>query len=226
MTDLETLPANTGKKRDTRTPPKVKAERNDAGVIVARIETNDFSSMGSADNDFASRLSTQLAGACWATSDDPKEFADNVNPLLAAMHGIQPRDEVEGMLAAQMVAAHTAAMKMMQLLNCAEQLIQADSYASRANKFMRTYVAQMDALKRYRAVAQQTVRVERVYVNEGGQAIVGNVNQGGPGAAQKSEGQPYEITHAPGETLPSQDAAENVVPIASDAERPMPATRG
>ncbi|WP_216825867.1 hypothetical protein [Sulfitobacter sp. SK012] len=43
----------------------------------------------------------------------------------------------------------------------------------------RTYLAQMDALKKYRAKAQQTVRVERVSVHEGGQAIVGDVNHGG-----------------------------------------------
>ena len=37
----------------------------------------------------------------------------------------------------------------------------------------------MDALKRYRTKAQQTVRVERVNVNEGGQAVVGDVTHGG-----------------------------------------------
>jgi hypothetical protein len=34
----------------------------------------------------------------------------------------------------------------------------------------------MDQLKKYRAKAQQVVRVERVEVNEGGQAIVGDVS--------------------------------------------------
>jgi hypothetical protein len=43
----------------------------------------------------------------------------------------------------------------------------------------RTYLAQMDTLKKYRAKAQQTVRVESVTVNEGGQAIVGDVTHGG-----------------------------------------------
>ena len=37
----------------------------------------------------------------------------------------------------------------------------------------------MDALKKYRAKAQQTVRVERVNVESGGQAIVGDVSTGG-----------------------------------------------
>ena len=37
----------------------------------------------------------------------------------------------------------------------------------------------MDALKKYRAKAQQTVRVERVNVESGGQAVVGDVSTGG-----------------------------------------------
>ena len=41
------------------------------------------------------------------------------------------------------------------------------------------YAGQMEALKKYRAKAQQTVRVERVTVEDGGQAIVGNVTHGG-----------------------------------------------
>ncbi len=46
-------------------------------------------------------------------------------------------------------------------------------------KLTRTFTVQMDALKRHRAKAQQTVRVERVNVNEGGQAVVGDVTHGG-----------------------------------------------
>jgi hypothetical protein len=46
-------------------------------------------------------------------------------------------------------------------------------------RLSRTYLAQMDAIKKYRAKAQQTVRVERVTVHEGGQAIVGDVTHGG-----------------------------------------------
>ena len=44
----------------------------------------------------------------------------------------------------------------------------------------------MEALKRRRAKAQQTVRVERVTVEDGGQAIVGDVTHGG-GLNMKSD---------------------------------------
>jgi hypothetical protein len=52
-----------------------------------------------------------------------------------------------------------------------------EAYERSVTRLSRTYLAQMDALKKYRAKAQQTVRVERVNVQEGGQAIVGNVER-------------------------------------------------
>ena len=43
------------------------------------------------------------------------------------------------------------------------------------------YAMQMETLKRYRTGGQQKVIVEHVTVNQGGQAIVGAVSQGGRG---------------------------------------------
>ncbi len=45
---------------------------------------------------------------------------------------------------------------------------------------------QIEALKRYRTGGRQTVTVEHVTVNAGGQAIVGNVETGGRGTSKKS----------------------------------------
>ena len=42
-----------------------------------------------------------------------------------------------------------------------------------------------EALKKYRTGGQQKMVVEHVHVNEGGQAIVGTVNQGGGGNNKK-----------------------------------------
>jgi hypothetical protein len=42
---------------------------------------------------------------------------------------------------------------------------------------LRTFAVQMEALQKYRTGGQQKTIVENVNVNEGGQAIVGTVNQ-------------------------------------------------
>jgi hypothetical protein len=40
---------------------------------------------------------------------------------------------------------------------------------------MKTYTMQMEVFRRLRTGGQQTVRVEHVHVNDGGQAAIGNV---------------------------------------------------
>jgi hypothetical protein len=55
------------------------------------------------------------------------------------------------------------------------------------NKLARTFAVQVETLKRYRSGGEQTVRVEHVNVNAGGQAIVGNVSSSGVGGKEKPE---------------------------------------
>ncbi len=59
------------------------------------------------------------------------------------------------------------------------------------NKLARTFAAQLEALKKYRSTGEQSIRVQHVTVNEGGQAIVGNVRTGG-GGTHETGGQPHE----------------------------------
>ena len=48
-----------------------------------------------------------------------------------------------------------------------------------ATKMLRTFISQVETLKRYRGGGEQKMIVEHVHVNEGGQAVVGTVNTGG-----------------------------------------------
>jgi hypothetical protein len=69
-------------------------------------------------------------------------------------------------------------MSVARRLAQAENIQQQDSDVSAFNKLARTYPAQMDALKRYRTGGeQQKVTVQHVSVNNGAQAIVGDVVQ-------------------------------------------------
>jgi hypothetical protein len=47
--------------------------------------------------------------------------------------------------------------------------------ASAAARLLRAYATQVEALRRLRNGGSQFVRVEHVHVNEGGQAVIGNV---------------------------------------------------
>lgn len=104
----------------------------------------------------------------------------NSNFLLSVVRAVQPRDELETLLAVQMAAIHAATMMMARRLNHVETIPQQDAAERALNKLARTYAMQMEALKRYRTGGQQRVIVEHVTVNEGGQAIVGNISGRNP----------------------------------------------
>lgn len=124
----------------------------------------------------SSALATQIVslGSAGKTADQ-----EAANFALGFVDSMQPIDAAEASLMAQMAATHQAAMMMARRLNRAENLPQQESAERAFNKLTRSYAAQMDTLKRYRSKGQQTVRVERVTIEEGGQAIVGNVQHGG-----------------------------------------------
>jgi len=92
---------------------------------------------------------------------------------------MQPRDAVEAMLILQMTATHTAMTSMSGRMLDTPDIIVRDKYNVMMTRLSRTFCVQMDALKKYRAKASQTVRVERVEVLSGGQAIVGDVTHTG-----------------------------------------------
>ncbi len=68
-----------------------------------------------------------------------------------------------------------------------------DSTERTFNKLMQTFMAQMEALKRYRSGGEQKVTVQHVNVSEGGQAIVGNVTQGRRRDAAISDAKPVSM---------------------------------
>jgi hypothetical protein len=101
-------------------------------------------------------------------------------PLMTATFAeIEPRDAIEAMLAAQMTATHVMMTGLAHKVMDAPNQSLREAYERSVTRLSRTYLAQIDALKKYRTESQQTVRVERVTVHEGGQAIVGDVNHGG-----------------------------------------------
>jgi hypothetical protein len=172
--------------------------------------------IGTADLGFCDGLTLQLVNA--SKGQGPSEKA--VNFMLAVIKGIEPRDEIEAMLAAQMAAVHMASMTFARRLASVDSIQQQDSAERAFNKLTRTFAAQMSALKDYRSRGEQRMVVQHVNVADGGQAIVGNVNAPaeGVGARKKSEVQPHAAAYAPGVAMPRQIEAEReAMPIAGDA---------
>ncbi len=138
-----------------------------------------LAAFGTTQQIVAEALFEQLVNAL---HPDPKKPIDaaTANLVLALLHRIGPRDEIEAMLASQMIVAHMAAMDASRRAIHVEQTPGGrQTYLSLARKLMVLFTTQMDALNRYRGKATvQRVVVERVYVAPGGQAIVGAVSSG------------------------------------------------
>src|SRR4029077_3534786 len=126
-----------------------------------------------------------------------------------------PADELEGMLAAQIVAVHAAAMECYRRAMLPDQTFAGrESNLRHAAKLSRTYADLVLALDKHRGKGEQRVTVEHVHVHKGGQAIVGTVQAGG-GVPANSEDQPHApaLTYEPGQTLPSEiEAVGEAVP--------------
>ena len=155
--------------------------------------------LGTVDGDFVIGLLTQLSSA---TSQDQRPDESAINFLVSVIKGAKPKDQFEAMLAAQMAAIHTATMTFARRLEDVEAL----------NKLARTFTMQMEALKRYRNGGEQKVTVQHVSVNEGGQAIVGNVADGA--AAKKPVITTPALSDARQQAMPILDTTPaQVVPL-------------
>jgi hypothetical protein len=128
--------------------------------------------LGTANYDFMNGLLKQMAHA---GSQGREIDEQGVNFLLSVVTGVEPRDQIETMLAAQMGVIHTAIMTFGRRLSHVKTLPQQDSAERALNKLARTFTMQVEALKRYRTGGEQKVTVQHVSVSDGGQAIVGNV---------------------------------------------------
>jgi hypothetical protein len=105
-----------------------------------------------------------------------------VNASLALIEGAKPQGEIEGALVLQMACTHSAAMTVLGKFGGGGTERNIVAKASAAARLLRTYAAQVETLRRLRNGGSQLVRVEHVHVNEGGQALIGNVKSTpGPG---------------------------------------------
>lgn len=103
-----------------------------------------------------------------------------MNSSFAIMSAIAPQNELEAMLAAQMVSTHHLAMKELDKLGRSTELHLHEAHGTMANRLLRTFAMQLEALSKHRRGGKQIV--EHVHVGSGGQAVIaGTVNTGGTG---------------------------------------------
>jgi hypothetical protein len=165
---------------------------------------------GSMSDDWNINLVNQTTKTTWyranANADEIKQLC---HVTIEALVGVAPKDELEGMLTAQLVACHNASMECYRRAMICEQTFEVRrENLSQANKLSRTYSTLLEALNRHRGKGSQKVTVEHVHVHEGGQAIVGNVeSRGGRGHTKIRGSTPCTcICTTPPDAEPGHDA--------------------
>jgi hypothetical protein len=170
-------------------------------------------------------IADQTVQALWLKQSDPGTRNKQLDATFAALIGIGPKDELEGMMASQLIAAHNAAMECYRRAKIPEQSFEGrQENLAQTNKLSRTYATLLEALNRHRGKGQQTVSVEHVHVHAGGQAVVGVMETPGGGDRGKLKDQPdaRQITHAPQLAMRRPNTEREPMPVAGDAERPVP----
>jgi hypothetical protein len=165
---------------------KPEVEVHDVSKLRGRLKVIG----GSMSDDWNNILANQTIRTLWFfENSDAEEIRRQRHAAVDALVGIKPGDELEGMIAAQLIAAHNAAMECYRRAMIGEQTFEGrrDNLAQ-ANKLSRTYATLVEALNRHCGKGQQKVTVEHVHVHAGGQAVVGVIAPPGGRGSIKIKG--------------------------------------
>ena len=177
--EIDKTSASEPAEKTKRKPPSLKVE-DDNNCLKIEID-GDFDRIS---NEVTSKsVALGLIGQIVSLGSRGKRQDEQAaNFAIGFLDAMKPEDAAEALLLTQMAATHQAMMMMAQKLNHVDTIRQQDAAERAMNKLARTYAAQMETIKRYRSKGKQTVRVERVTIENGGQAVVGNVSHRGEGA--------------------------------------------
>ena len=256
---MATKPDSIAAKRQGDTPPAKPGPTVEIGGSSDMDDnpTGLRSICGTGSKAFNNILANQALATLWLPPGIKWEDQDRrYQAALMSMPEFKPTDGIEGMMAAQAVGLHSASMECLRRAMISDQPGEmADKLRRQGANLSRAFLDVVAALDRKRGKgARQVVRVERVMVAPGGQAIVGNVQAGAAGKGQHGEGvvhdretegephatpdrrttagiSPAELAHdaASSAVLPplqSADTGRDTVPVAGNAQRPMPDARG
>jgi hypothetical protein len=155
---------------------------------------------GSKDDDLALSLVNQVLETLWL----PKNMSEDI-PIESACAAVAT---LEGLLAAQMVGAHNAAMECLRRAMMEGQSFEGrDQSLKHGARLLAIYTKQVEALDRHRGKGAQKITVEHVNVHAGGQAFVGNVEAGETSAPAGDQTVPA-LENNPGAAMPMVDAID------------------
>lgn len=196
-------------------------------LLIHRPDTEYLRRVGGSRFDRFNRMVIdQAIAAQW---DSARESAEDRTKrreaVLLGLVAFEPRDEIEGMLAAQAMALHAMTMELSRRAMLAEQPGElAAGMRKGAVLASRAFVEVTEALERRRGKGRsQSIVVKHMHIAGDARAMIGNFGPGGGGDGKGIEGEP----HAPPARLAHDSPVGSVLPalLGQDPERqPLPGT--
>lgn len=103
-------------------------------------------------------------------------FIDTAMTVNGLIQGFEASGQTQTMLAVQMASIHTLQQRATKIAINNDHPDVVRLYSVLSAKLANTFIMQAQALQKLQGKGQQKVMVEHVNVQQGGQAIIGNVN--------------------------------------------------
>ncbi|MGH6931200.1 MAG: hypothetical protein ACREEE_02075 [Dongiaceae bacterium] len=141
--------------------------------LTITMPFNDREFSGSSAREFSQRLCEQvIESVVLPMTRNQAECDRRTAGALDAMREIAPRDGLEGMLAAQMVAAQSAGLEFLGRALSTGRPRRVGHYGRQSALLMALFVRQAELLQRLRGSERRSVRVEHERVDEKGRTSV------------------------------------------------------
>ena len=187
------MAANRGKARRSKAAkPKVEADKKSTPV-EGQNPVSRLKALGGGDYDqWNSRIAHRLFAALPGVNSD--NGAEVGRATASGMLDINSTDPIEGMLSAQIIAAHEASMHLRQLAWHPEQSFEAlAKFLELAEKAARTVGILTERLDQHRGRGQQQITVKHVTVNADQALVADTITTG--------KSSPSSSARAPGSLL-------------------------
>lgn len=132
------------------------------------------------------QLSEEIVRRVLYAMPNSESLEERVNVVFQALADCASKDSTEAKLCAQSTALYAQGMQYISKAENASLMCHVEFYMKFAIKLLRLHNETIEALSKYRRGGEQRVVVQHVQVNDGGQAIVGSVLNGG-GANKNNE---------------------------------------
>jgi hypothetical protein len=167
-----------------KAPPRLKKPSRQSDVVVAptaELEEHKAALRGifgeTLSDEFVDVMLTKLVSALRPGPHDVLEEA-TLNAAIALIASMEPRNELEAIVAVQIAATAFAGLKFLEFSQRHLDEAFIGVYGGYATRLLRLQLELIQTLDRHRRGNKQTVEVRHVHIHSGAQGVVGIFNSG------------------------------------------------